>query len=95
MHLKALQLRVGRNVRNARWRLGMTLQELATSTGVALRIVGELERGTGNPRLDTLHRVGKSLKLDPVELFAPESAPDVGVSAPKRGPKAAKKRAVR
>lgn len=73
----------------------MTLQQLATETGLALRIVGDLERGAGNPRLDTIHRIAKVLGVDPAELFAPALAAQPLPSPPKRGPKPATRRAKR
>lgn len=97
MDFAAYLRRVGRNLRRARWRAGLTQQQLA-SHGVTYRYVQELERGARNPSLQMLYDLAQILgvrvadlvevgeRREPIDLSAvPES------SAPKAGRKPAKR----
>lgn len=51
-------------IRNRRREIGMTLDELAESTGISKANLSRLENGrTTNPTLDTLERIGGGLGL--------------------------------
>jgi len=86
----AFTRRVGANVRRARWATGKTQIDLAAV--LTPRLVGELERGAGNPTLHTLFLLAEELQVAVSDLV------DVGpkaklrsrertLSAPKRGRK--------
>lgn len=50
---------LGEGVRLMRLAVGMTQAQYAEMTGVDLRIVAAIEKGNGNPRLDTLQKLGR------------------------------------
>ena len=54
---------LGETIRKMRQILGKTQPEFASLVKVAPRIISDLERGVGNPRLDTLNRIGRLFGL--------------------------------
>lgn len=93
MDLGTLLLRLGRNVRRARWRKGWTQQDLAAQ-GFTLRYLAEIERGKRNVSLQLLHQLADVLEvriadlLDVGERRAPVDLSQVkDTQAPKRGRK--------
>lgn len=90
--------RTGRNIRKARWRKGLTQQEVA-SEGFTYRYLQEIERGVRNPSLKMLFdlagvldvRVGDLVEVG--ERRAPVKLAEVSETmAPKRGRKPSTKR---
>jgi ribosome-binding protein aMBF1 (putative translation factor) len=66
---------LGRRVRRARERLGMTQADLASRTGSTQPAVARLEAGGVTPSLETLHRVADALGLElVVDLRPPRRA---------------------
>jgi transcriptional regulator with XRE-family HTH domain len=59
----ALYTEVARRIRETRLREKLTQQEVADRVGVKKSYIFELERGTANPTLRTLYRLGKALNL--------------------------------
>ncbi len=57
----ALYTEVARRIRETRLREKLTQQEVADRVGVKKSYIFELERGTANPTLRTLYRLGKAL----------------------------------
>lgn len=53
--------RLGAAIRERRAELGIGLRELARATGLSATFIGNLERGTANPTLDTLRRIAEAL----------------------------------
>lgn len=88
MDLDAFRKRVGRNVRVARWEAGLTLEELAAKT-MTFRLLGELERGRGNPTLETLYNLARALDVRPSDLLLTVAQAASKASPPKRGRKPA------
>ncbi len=85
--------RLGKNLRRARWRKGLTQQDVAAK-GVTLRYLAEMERGERNPTLRTLHDLADILEVRLVDLLeVGERRAAVDLSkvpdsmAPKRGRK--------
>lgn len=64
-----LQAIFGQNVRTARLKLGMTQQQVADATGMALSYVGKVENGEKNVTLDTMKKLAAVLDLDLGQLF--------------------------
>ena len=59
-------------LKDARAASGMSQQELAVASGVALSTVSQLEQGRmGNPRLDTMRALAKALGIGLDELAGP------------------------
>ena len=47
----------------------MSQEQLAAKAGLSYKFVGEVERGTGNPTVDTLAALSDALGVDAPELF--------------------------
>ncbi|TKD12494.1 XRE family transcriptional regulator [Polyangium fumosum] len=84
---------VGENVRKARWRAQLT-QEEASADVLTFRLLGELERGDGNPSLRTLFLLAERLGVSVRDLVEVGDEPplevqlrDLQVDPPKRGRK--------
>lgn len=75
---------VGRTVRRSRKRLGMSVQSLAEAAGVSFGLVSQLERGLGNPSLNSLQRISRALGLGLGQLFVEPGAELVVVPASER-----------
>lgn len=58
------------NIRRWRERRGLSASALARDAGVSKSTVSELERGNGNPSLDTLWALAKTLNVSLGSLFA-------------------------
>lgn len=63
-------VRLGARVRRRRHDLGMTLKQLAASSGVSSRYLVELESGRGNISVGRLAQLARALDLDVVELLS-------------------------
>lgn len=62
---------LGAAVRSARTRLDLSVQALADRAGVSLGLVSQLERGMGNPSLQSIQRVAKALGVPASRLLEP------------------------
>lgn len=58
------KLTLAETVKTMRSIVGMTQPEYAKFVGIAPRIIIDLERGVGNPTLQTLKKIGKPFRLD-------------------------------
>jgi DNA-binding phage protein len=56
--------RLANQVLSARRFIGLTQVELAALTGIAQSEISRIEQGEGNPTVETLSRVGRSLNLN-------------------------------
>jgi transcriptional regulator with XRE-family HTH domain len=81
--------RLGRNVRRARWRTGLTQEGAASAAGLTVRVLAELERGHGNPTSRTLFSIAETLRTTVADLTATgkEDPLPEAIEAPKRGRK--------
>ena len=61
---------LGNHILNARKACGLTQQELADQTGLAVRTIREIERGHKNPTYETLARLMNRLGLSPDTAFS-------------------------
>lgn len=59
----------GRAIRLARTQQGLTLEELAKRAGVSVGLLGQLERGRGNPSLGNLDKLVRALGITLASLF--------------------------
>lgn len=60
---------VGANIRRLRKAKGLTQEQLAHESGVAMRYVAGVERGEENPSLKFLVKMAEALEADPGSLF--------------------------
>lgn len=63
---------LGVAVRKARKELGLTQVKLAEMTGIDSRTIIKIEGCEGNPMLENLYPLIRTLKIDPWEVFYPE-----------------------
>ena len=70
---------VAANLRRLRTAAGLSLTALAERSGVAKGTVSELERGLGNPTIETLFALGYALEVTLADLVADAGAPDAQV----------------
>jgi len=69
-NLRAVQLRVGRNIVDLRRSRGWTQEQLAEKTGKDLKHLGQVERGKVNVTLDILTAIAVALEVNVANLFA-------------------------
>jgi len=75
---------VGATVRTARKRLDLSVQALSQRAGVSFGLVSQLERGLGNPSLQSLQRLAGALGLPVAQLLEPPVEGIVVVPADRR-----------
>jgi transcriptional regulator with XRE-family HTH domain len=59
----------GKNLRELRTTSGLTLKQLGKGAGVHVRTLNRLEKGEGNPKINTLTAVANYFKMTVDELF--------------------------
>jgi transcriptional regulator with XRE-family HTH domain len=60
---------LGRNVRAARKRLGMSQEQLALDTDMKRSYVSDMERGTRNPSVKAIGRLAIALGSGPIDMM--------------------------
>lgn len=70
---------VAGNLRRLRTAAGLSLTALAKRSGVATGTVSELERGQGNPTIETLFALAYALEVTLADLVGDAGAPDAQV----------------
>jgi XRE family transcriptional regulator, regulator of sulfur utilization len=75
--LDALADRIGRLVRAQRAARGMSLGDLARASGLSKTILARIERGAGNPSIETLWRLTRALRIPLGMLLTDDAAPRV------------------
>ncbi len=83
--LQAVARRIGRAVHAARAGHGLSLGELARASGLSKTILARIERGEGNPSVETLWRVSQALRLPLGALLADDGGPRVDVIPSRSG----------
>ena len=65
-----VRARLGANVRELRVRRKLTQEALGERAGLSYKFIGEVERGLGNPSVETLTLIAGALDADVADLFA-------------------------
>lgn len=60
---------LGKNLRAARTRLGLTQEEVAERSGVQAGEVSRIERGKRDPQVSTLEKLAEALEVPPGQLL--------------------------
>jgi transcriptional regulator with XRE-family HTH domain len=60
---------VGANVRRLRLESGLSQEQLAGEADLAMRHLGRIERGEGNPTVAMVGKLAEVLRVHPAELF--------------------------
>lgn len=61
--------KLGGNVRAARHKLGLSQEQVAERSGVHATEVSRIESGKRDPRVSTVERLAKAVKVKPGELL--------------------------
>ena len=69
---------LGANIRKARKRRKMSLEQLANETSLSTGFISQLERGIVNVSVDNLRKIARSLGLKMVDLFEVEGNHNLG-----------------
>ena len=71
-NLSELKRLIGRNIRTLRNQRKWSQDALGESADLSCKFVGEIERGTVNPSLDSLMKIANALNVEIAELFLTE-----------------------
>jgi transcriptional regulator with XRE-family HTH domain len=66
--VSALRKRVGGRIRELRLARGLTQEEVGERARLSYKFIGEVERGIGNPTLETLADIAHALDVEIVDL---------------------------
>ena len=66
---------VGLNVKRLRKSRGLSQEELAGEAGIAMRHLGRIERGEGNPTIEIMGKLASVLNVHPSDLLAEPTSP--------------------
>lgn len=69
---------IGRRLRDARNRRGVSLEDLGHLSDVNWTTIGKIERGASSPTVETLVRVASALQIDAGALISGISADEYG-----------------
>ena len=67
-----MEQQIGSAIRRLRQRKGMTLETLATRTGVSKSYISKIERGLQSPPISTLSNIARALGTEITEFFRTE-----------------------
>jgi len=70
--MESLEKQLGNRIKTLRKLRGWTQENLAEQAKVSVQHVGEIERGDGNPTLQSLERLSKGLGITVSQLLAVE-----------------------
>ncbi|MCU1365334.1 MAG: helix-turn-helix protein [Ilumatobacteraceae bacterium] len=85
MNSSELSGQLGRAVRTARLERGLSLGDVAERAGLSKSILSRLERGSGNPSIETLWRIAQALDVPLGSLLESDSQPRVRRIASRTG----------
>ena len=64
-----VRARLGANVRERRVQRGLTQEALGERAGLSYKFIGEVERGLGNPSIQSVAAIAQALDTDVADLF--------------------------
>jgi len=74
--LKEVKAQFGQRLRELRIANEVTQEQLAELSGLSYKFIGEIERGHGNPTLETLRRLATGLSVEMRDFFVPPARDD-------------------
>lgn len=69
----AIRKKLGEKIRQLRKLRELTQEQLGEKAGISYKFIGEVERGTVNPSLDSLIGISQALDVNVKELFPSEN----------------------
>ncbi|MEY8338204.1 cupin domain-containing protein [Lachnospiraceae bacterium 62-35] len=79
-------VRIGRLLKNQRIRLGLSIRELSTRSGVAAGTISQIETGKTSPNLASIHSLCENLGFPISALFVEESDDHINLIRKKERP---------
>jgi transcriptional regulator with XRE-family HTH domain len=70
---KTIRKKLGEKIRQLRKLRELTQEQLGERAGISYKFIGEVERGTVNPSLDSLIGISQALDVNVKELFPSEN----------------------
>jgi transcriptional regulator with XRE-family HTH domain len=70
--VSALRQRVGLHIKRLRLSHGLTQEQLGERASLSYKFIGEVERGIGNPTVDSLDAIARGLGVQMGEFFVTE-----------------------
>lgn len=70
-----VRTRLGSNVRELRIRRKLTQEALGERAGLSYKFIGEVERGLGNPSIESVAAIANALGADVADLFGSPARP--------------------
>lgn len=67
------EVSLGSSIRQVRTRKQMTVEELARASGLSVALISKIERGQGNPSINSLRQIAKALGVPTAFFFAREN----------------------
>jgi transcriptional regulator with XRE-family HTH domain len=74
---------IGERIRAERLRVGITQMDLANLAGLNVANFGRIERGVGNPNIDTLIRIAGVLGVDAADFVRGITVDQLGAAQPR------------
>ena len=71
-----VQTRLGARVRDLRRQRGWTQEALGERAGISYKFIGEIERGVGNPTVDSIDQIARAFGID-IALLLQREAPEL------------------
>lgn len=71
-------IEIGRRIRNARQRLGISLEDLGELAEIGATSIGRIERGVSSPAVETIIRIAAALEVEPGQFISGISPDDYG-----------------
>ena len=72
----AVGVKLGKEIRRLRNSLGMSQEELAFKAGISAAHLGQIERASKNPTVDTVYSIASALGVTLSELFSFNTKPE-------------------
>jgi ribosome-binding protein aMBF1 (putative translation factor) len=74
LHEADLELRkaLGRNIVEARKRIGLSQRQLSVVTGMSQSSLSQVERGARNARIDNIAKIAQAVSVQPHDLLDPQ-----------------------
>lgn len=66
------EVSLGASIRQVRLRKQLTVEELARASGLSVALISKIERGLGNPSINSLRQIAKALGVPTAFFFARE-----------------------
>ncbi|MBU1208328.1 MAG: helix-turn-helix domain-containing protein [Proteobacteria bacterium] len=67
--MKDIKRTFGQRIKTLRRFKSLTQEQLAERSGLSYKFIGEIERGTGNPTIDTIGKIARALEVPVARLL--------------------------